>query len=349
MPIYHEDDGTPISTHSMLKTFRRCPKQTEYKYHMRLKPKVLGKPLRRGTWMHTLLETHYKGEDWREKHNQLTYAFADLFDEEKEAMGDLPTECARLMESYLWHYKEDPWIIHDVEFTLETTFPNGAIYRCKIDLLIENKYGLWLVDHKTHKKLPDFTFRLMDAQSALYIWCALRNKIPVQGFIWNYLRTKPPTVPTLIKSGARVSRWDKMDTDFPTAYKAIKEFGIDLAPYKQKLRMLKSHRYQPDTMQQSTFFRRDILEKSPDMLKRVATENYHTSLRMHEYDFDNTDAVERVVDRSCTYNCSYTDVCSLDLLGGNTTNLIKQRYTVGDPLEYYQDDRQDERVSLADG
>ena len=37
---------------------------------------------------------------------------------------------------------------HEVEFVLETEFPDGTIYRGKIDLLIENHGGLWIVDHK---------------------------------------------------------------------------------------------------------------------------------------------------------------------------------------------------------
>src|SRR5580765_8812049 len=106
LPALYRDEaiGKPIATHSMLKTFRRCPKQTEYKYFVRLKPKVLGKPLRQGTWMHRLQEVYYKGGDWEAEHIKLTHKFNELFDEERYAIGDLPTECRRMMESYLWHY-----------------------------------------------------------------------------------------------------------------------------------------------------------------------------------------------------------------------------------------------------
>src|SRR6478609_1788452 len=83
------DDGKRISTHSMLKTFRRCPKQAEYKYVERLQPKIMGRPLRFGTWMHALQEAHGKGEDWREEHERLTKKWDLLFDEEKDAIGNL--------------------------------------------------------------------------------------------------------------------------------------------------------------------------------------------------------------------------------------------------------------------
>lgn len=334
----HSELGVPISTHSMMKTFRSCPQQAYYKYVLRLKPRVLGRPLRFGTWMHSLLETYYKGEDWEAKHDALTIEFSKLFDEEKEAIGDLPRDCKRTMKSYLWHYKEDPWKVHEVEFTLEVTLPDGAIYRLRLDMLVENQYGLWIVDHKNHKTLPNLDHRILDAQSALYIWAALKNKIPVQGHIWNYIRSKPPTVPELLKDGSRLSK-RAIDTDFLTYAAALKRYGLEPSDYAQQLRTLKNQRYKPGEPQTSTFFRRDILEKSPKMLKRVATEAYMTHLRMHSYHWDRVDAIERNVGNHCRYMCSYTDLCTMELFGGNAQPLIRQKYLVGDPMDYYQDER----------
>lgn len=332
------DDGRLISTHSMLKTFRRCPKQSEYKYVHRLKPRLLGKPLRRGTWMHSLLEDYHMGRDWEATHKNLSNKFYEMFDEEQDFYGNLPVECYHLMTSYIWHYRDDPWKVLETEFTVETEFPDGTIYRGKCDALIENRFGLWLVDHKTHKTLPDHQFRLLDAQSALYLWACLRNKINVEGFIWNYLRTKPPSIPKQNLNGQLSKR--AIDTDFPTFYNEVKrlktENGLRITKeIANKAAYLKSLRYQPDMPQLSPFFRRDTLEKDNAMLKRVASENYRTSKRMHTYDFSAN--VERVVETSCKFMCSYTDLCTVELMGGNPRPLIKQNYTIGNPLDYYQD------------
>ena len=148
----------------MLKTFRRCPKQAEFKYVHRLKPKRLGSPLKRGVWVHELLEIHHNGGDWRERHAELSLQFSNLFDEEKDYYGDMPTEIATIMRSYEWHYKNESWKVLETEFQIETEFPDGTIYRGKMDALIETQHGLYLVDHKSHKTLPDYTFRLLDAQ-----------------------------------------------------------------------------------------------------------------------------------------------------------------------------------------
>lgn len=338
----NDGQGARISTHSMLKTFRRCPKQAEYKYVHRLKPKKLGSPLKRGTWVHSLLEAMGKHEDWRELHDKFSAQFALLFDEEKDYYGDMPTEIAQIMRSYEWHYKDDPWEYIDNEFQLEAQLPDGTIYRGKVDALIRNQFGLFLVDHKTHKTLPDLGFRLLDAQSALYLWAAQENGLEVQGFIWNYIRWKAPSTPLLLKDGKRISKVDS-DTDYPTFVRALKKYKAENPQFvitpedRAKAVRLKSQQYEFGKIQTSSFFRRDVLEKSPDMIERVVQGNYTTSLRMHEYDFSNPDAVERVVDRGCTFSCSFTDICTAELMGANTRSLIKQNYTTGDPNSYYND------------
>jgi len=348
-PDAKDGQGSRISTHSMLKTFRRCPKQAEFKYYHRLKPKRLGSPLKRGTWVHALLEAHHKGEDWKAVHARYSAEFANLFDEEKDYYGDMPTEIYNIMQSYMWHYKNDPWEWVDAEFVLEAEFPDGTIYRGKVDALIRNQFGLWLVDNKTHKTLPKLNFRLLDAQSALYLWAARENGLNVRGFIWNYIRWKAPTVPAIVDRNRRLTD-QGVDTDYPTMYRAIKRYKQEYPEtFKvrqkdiDKLKFLQSQQYEFGKPQTSEFFRRDVLEKSDEMIDRVVKSNIHTSLRMHDYDFSDPDFVERVVERSCEFSCSYTDICTAELLGANTRPLIRQNYIVGDPNDYYNDDRDNGR------
>lgn len=355
-------DGVEITTHSMLKSFSRCPKQFQYKYVERLKRKLVNekeKPLRRGTWFHKLLEEHYAGRDWKMMHRHLTAQFGQLFDEERDALGDLPRECARLMRSYLWHYgadKTDPfhgWDVKGTEVTLECPWPDGrGIYRCRVDMLVEDEFGLWLIDHKTHKSLPGLMFRLLDFQSALYIWCAWQNGIDVAGFTWNYIRTKAPTVPALAyvgKSNERLST-ASIDTDYPTYYLGIKALDrLDDPVAVAKLAQLKSERWSPGAIQTSSFFRRETLEKDDGMVARVVHSAMRTRDRILTYDWgartsrgDNfiRETVERTVDKSCDW-CAFKDLSSTELFGGNGSMIRRQLFRVGDPLDYYRDDRED--------
>lgn len=336
------DSGSNVSTHSMIKTFRRCPKQAEYKYVERLKPRVLGRPLRLGTWMHELEEVHANGGDWREKHRELIEErWNKLFDEEKSDIGDLPGHAERLMISYLWHYANDNWTYLESEFVLECTFPDGTIYRAKIDNLVEDQFGLWIVDHKWHARMPNHDYRILDSQSGLYVWAALANGIPVQGHIWNYGLSKPPTYPEPLKSNGMPARWSSVVTDYPTMVRWWKEHTKGVVPkdYRPKMRYLRGLQYQFGQRNLSPFFQRVILERDEEMLARVAREGYHTSRRMHSYPFHQSDFVERVPDRSCTFMCSYKDLCGNELFLGRKDDATRRaKYKVGDPMDYYQDE-----------
>lgn len=351
-PALYLDGGKRITTHSMIKTMLRCPKQSQYKYAERLKPRYATKrdrPLRRGAWFHALLEERYAGRSWKVKHAELTRQYNGLMDEEKDALGNLPEEMAAMMRSYLWHYgadKTDPyhgWDVHATELTLECPWPDSDdgldVYRCRVDILFSDEWGLWIGDHKTHKTLPDIQFRLLDAASPLYIWCARENGYDVAGFVWNYIRAKAPSKPKLAYAGKANERLSDaaLDTDYPTMVRGLRELGLNPADHLDRLRPLHHQRYRHGEVQTSTFFRRDTLVKDDAMVARVVASAMRTRDNMHGYGWDNPDDVERSVDRSCSWLCSYPDLCTTELMGGDAANLRRRTYRVGDPLDYYQD------------
>jgi hypothetical protein len=60
---------------------------------------------------------------------------------------------------------------------------------------------------------------------------------------------------------------------------------------------------------------------------------------MHSYHWDHVDAIERHPSNACLFQCSYLDICTADLFSGNSELLVRQRYKVGDPMDYYNDER----------
>jgi hypothetical protein len=355
MPAIYEDGGKRITTHSMLKQYLSCPKSAQYKYAERLKQVSLTRrdqPLKRGTWVHELLQAYYESDDWRQAHARNTRKFNSLMDEEKEELGDLPAECLRLFKSYLWHYganKDDPthgWNVLGAEQTFEAVWPDSEdgldIYRCRVDLLVEDQYGLLIVDHKTHKSLPSMTFRMLDVASPLYIWAARESGYDVRGFLWNYIKVKAPTEPKMVYVGKPNERLSTqaIDTDYPTYARAIKENGLDhtAEPYRSRLRSLKAQRWREGEPQTSPFFRRDILEKDDDIISRVVATAMRTRDRLHD-DFDDYELTERNNGRHCDW-CSFGQLCSVEMYGGNGDHIRRKQFRVGNPLDYYQDQRQ---------
>jgi PD-(D/E)XK nuclease superfamily protein len=361
-PALYLDGGKRITTHSMLSTMRRCPNQARYKYAERLKVRFAtkrDKPLKRGTWFHALLEEYYAGRSWKAMHARYTLNYQSLFDEEKEALGDLPTELHDMMRSYLWHYgadKDDPF--HGTrtigtEVTLECPWPDSKdgldLYRCRVDRIYEDEWGLWAEDTKTNRTLPDHNYRMLDAASPLYIWCLRENGYPVNGFVWNYVRAKTPTKPQLAYAGTTRQRLSTkaIDTDYPTMVRGLRELGLNPGDYKDILRPLYDHRYRHGEVQTSTFFRRDTLEKDDGMIARAVASGMRTRDWMHGYDWTDPDSTERCIDRTCTSMCSFTNLCITELSGGDAKTLRKRLFRVGDPLDYYQDTPDPEVIEVS--
>lgn len=359
MPLYTNEDGTPVTSQSMLKTFSMCPREAFYKYHLRLKPKEHKKPLYRGKWIHALLEAHYNGDDWRPLHEKFSLDYSKLFDEEKEKLGDLPREIKLLMKSYFFHYG-DPnmpaeWEVLEAERLIEAELPNGHIFRGKIDLIVDTPFGLYLVDHKTHGKLPNWEFRMFDEQSTLYTWAARQNDIPVEGFIWNYITTeKLPKYPVLKNGSAFYKKSFDAPTTYPAFASAIKEaqakYGVDTfladpddrAMYKAKLAELKNDRWKgPDEIPTSPFFRRDYLQKTDDVIERQLKETVRKSENMHSYDFTDPDAVERDMKSCSGFFCNYKDLSMADFISGDSSRLQKLNYREDDPMAHQTADSDD--------
>ena len=177
---------------SELKTWRTCRMLHHYKYCKRLEPKTKPVALKRGAWIHALLEAYYKGNDWREVHQALADEFATLMDEEREYYGDLPGTAETLMTLYEQTYPSDRTLEVELEFS---GFPLSQTVRLKgrIDLVLEDSRGIWVVEHKTVSRMPSEDERIVNPQVALYIPVVEKHLgVQVNGVLWNYLITRIP-------------------------------------------------------------------------------------------------------------------------------------------------------------
>src|SRR3546814_15734859 len=103
-------------------------------------------------------------------------------------------------------------------------------------MLVEDEYGLWVVDHKTHKTIPKTTDRLLDLQSPLYAWACHRAGIPVHGFIWNYVLAKAPSAPKMAYEGKKNQALSRAacSRNYLTFVRPVKEsqktYGLKVTP-----------------------------------------------------------------------------------------------------------------------
>jgi hypothetical protein len=310
-------------SNSRLKVYRRCPKQYDFKYMMGLRRKKRSVQLERGSWIHELLMVHCDGEDWRERHSLLTKQFNNLFEEEREGLGDLPRECARIMRSYLRTYERTDrrYVTVDSEMDEIVRLPNGLDLHMIIDRIAWDRQlkGNWIWDYKTRKSFEDQDNLLLDPQGGLYIdgLRALRGYEPILGFVVDEIRTKAPAVPGVLKSG-ELSKRKNIDTDTYTYMAAIRRHGLDPTNYAGILRLIAAR-------QKDRFFRRVAIPKDPPLVRSLRREALQ-SARAIERSVQRQE-FPRTFDRSCAWGCDYRDICIADLMGGDISSMVKMGFT----------------------
>lgn len=311
-----------LITNSHMKAYNRCKRQYHYKFQRRLIPKVTPLPLKRGTWLHELLEAHYSGYGWERRHAELTADYDRLFDEEKELYGDLPRICGNIMRSYLYTYREEDSTFEVVatEEVVRAPLPHGHTLEFKFDNIVEDEYGRWLMEHKSHRTIPGSDYRFIDMQTSKYVWGC--NKVgtygEIVGVIWNYIRTKEPTKPKMTKMG-RLSK-KKIDTDALTFFNAVKEYGLDPRDFRDVISRLKNHQ---------TFFRRERVPRPKQVTETLVKETVVVADEI-ERGFQPV----RSIDRSCEW-CSFKDLCIVELYGGDAKEVMNLRYREATKDDYY--------------
>ena len=321
---------------SSLKKFGRCKRQYYYSMVEGLETRLPTLPLKRGTWMHECLQYHYMGRGWKTAHKRLTGQFNKLLLEEREYYGDLPSEVERMMKDYFFMYPEDDedWEVLHVEetFVVEDAFGEHE-FSFKPDLIVYDKaMGKTICwDHKTTKSIPSAEFRIQDLQSALYPWGLKLAGIKVDTFGFNYIRTKPPTIPSINLNGEISKR--RIDTDFYTLATFLKEYYKDDWPkipdhWRTQLRTLKGS---------SNYFKRSRIKKSRAIVNRLIEELDYTTQELeawYEFHAENEgDPWTRTMIMSCDWDCDFQELCLVELMGGDGKFMRKTKYKPSTYLE----------------
>jgi len=252
-----------------------------------------------------------------------------LFEEEQLALRKkgkglsppFPEAVARIMRSYLWYNRNDGWKPKYIETVLEVPTPlviDGKVFvfKGRLDLVIEDEEGLlWLVDHKSASSIPQPTaFHAMDPQLMLYPWAAEKQfGIKLAGIIYNYVGSKPPSIPKLNKDGSISRR--KVKTDYPTLLRFLKSNGFDPGDFKPVLGQL---------YRKSEFLRRYKMPREGHVTKEILLDTLSKIKRIEE-----TKRFTRTITRDCI-RCPYMDLCRAELNGFETELMRKERFTIAE-------------------
>jgi hypothetical protein len=225
-----------------------------------------------GTAIHRGLEVYYDPATWgdlptmrenareaflasiRELHQKVMVGALDFemrFDEEEELGQQM------LDHYFIWAPKHDEFkpVFREIEFEVESTYlhsivglngvplvqPIPFLYQGRIDLIIEDEYGYWIVDHKTAAQFGDVQWLWLDDQCSSYAWAVQKMLgLQIRGVIYNQLRKSPPHPPKQLKYGG-FSRAKNQDTSFEVYLKTLRQHGIDPHHYRDFLLYLKEN------------------------------------------------------------------------------------------------------------
>lgn len=319
---------------SQVKLWRRCQRQWWYRYDQKLIPKVRDRPMHIGSWLHACLEWHYRVGDWRVGHDQYVEDYNKLFEEERRSLDGksgepLPQQIERIMAGYLFRYQDDGWKVLAVEkdWRSPVRFRNGdgtlneILLGGKVDLVIEDRDGLvWVVDTKSTQKIPVLaSFHAMDPQLILYPWGLQRDHEwaevlqgrPIAGVIFNYARSKPPTVPKLNKD--RTISKVAIVTDYLTGMKFLADNNLNPDDFSEWLDGLRASE--------------EMLVRYKMPISAVATKRVvYETLRTARSILDHSDVVRNVT-RDCD-RCPYRTICRAELFGMDSTFAREHDFTI---------------------
>lgn len=314
-----------VVSQSKIKTWRRCHKAYYYRYVEGLDPKRQAIPPLRGTIIHECLDAIVAKKPWERVVANYAHTYAKLFEEEKQEYGNIPEEVSRIVRNYELTYSDDGLIYtkgpdgNKSEIVVRAELAKGIVFQGHIDKLPMDSSGkLWIMDHKTHKVFPDESARFADLQTAVYtILLPKAGGEKPDGVLWDYIRTKAPTIPEQLKNG-ELTRRKNLDTDYLTYLGEIKRLGLNPAHYREEL----------ERARQNVWFQRVYLPKpNASMVKQVEADLVATAKEIQRMP-----DTARSLSKECNW-CSYYSVCQAELRGLDAEFVRKAEYKVIDIKE----------------
>lgn len=249
--------------------------------------------------------------------------------DEREFYGPLPDQAEQMMRAYMyrWRKQHDNWEVLYCEERFVVQDEDGNNFSFKPDIIVREKDTGLIVcwDHKSTTNIPDADWRLEDLQSTLYMWALPKVGIEVDLFGFNYMNTNPYKLPKTNQDGRLSTR--KVTFEFYSLAEYLTEFygGKSKIPKYWKIELREAQK------NSTHWFKRSRIVKDPALINRQIEELDWTTMEMLSFiefisENPDIDPWVRSLDRSCEWSCDFHDLCQADLLGADTTFMIKSQF-----------------------
>lgn len=283
-----------------------------------------------GTAMHKALEAYYQPSTWDDqalKEAMATQAFLESVKDIGTKVKIGPLEFEQRWEElralgldmlafyFHWAPSRDTFtpVYTEVEFEVPIPGLPDTVYQGRIDLIVEDEYGYWLVDHKTTAQFGDTEWLALDDQCSSYAW-AIRQQLglEVRGVIYNELRKKAPKKPKVLRDGT-LSVNKMQDTTYETYIQTIRELGYKENAYQNILDYLK--------ISQREFVRRTKVIFRPETLQIV-----ENRIRMEAAEMLDHPSIYPTPSRMNCQGCSFFAPCLALHEGRDPEAILDENY-----------------------
>ncbi len=314
------------TSQSKVKKWRQCHLCYHFKYVERLTRKVKSRPLQFGAIVHELLEAQLQKEDPFKLLDAIAKKQGKMFAAEREMYGDIIEDIRLIMECYFDYYKRDrvrpiKYRGQYAEHWLEVPVGGDLLFVMKIDWFAKTPNSLrWIGEHKTFSRAPGDDDRWRNLQSAVYIkGCELLDMPKFNGMLWNYVKSKAPKVPAVLKTGGLSIR--DIDTLPAVVEGLIDELGLSREANQVLLDRATANVpnyffrvYTPVTKRVVSILFRDFVDTSREIMECHGKKK------------------DRNIGQHCGW-CDYEPICRAQLTGADADFVKEREYEVGEKHE----------------
>lgn len=291
------------TSQSKVNTYRKCHYAYHLRYNRKLRKKVKARPLVFGGLVHKLIEAHINGDDPWKLFEKIKKEQGKTFRILAEEYGEILEDVHIIMMDYFDYWKKDDVQYVEIngkksEFLFEVEVEKGIIAVGKIDGIAKAKKMRWLAEHKTGRQLPNEDHRWRQIQSSVYLRIMEMAKLPrVEGIMWDYIRSKSPTEPQILKDGSVTKR--ALDT-LPSKIAAfLKKGDHKTANFAHLISAAYDNRKE--------YFQRKFSAIKKNVVDEVFQDFVDTSIEM-----STSTARDKHIGRHCDW-CEYEKLCRAEL------------------------------------
>lgn len=317
-----EADGIINVSQSKVKSWRNCRKQFYYKYVELLKKKKVKRPFTFGTIVHSMLEAFAEGDDPFEVLDKIELEKGAYFRREVEMYGNIIEDLRTIMRDYFDFWGEHSLIYirknkRSSEHEFRVEIESGLWFTGRIDGAGKARKMRWVVENKSFTRAPSEDERWRSVQAAVYFRAfEMMGWEQFDGVLWNYICSKPPTIPEMLKSG----EWSqKKISTIPTRLREwAKENKVDL---KKLPNLMESA-----TENQSNYFFRVYNPVKFRVVDILFNDFLETAREIRDM-FGKVQS--RNIGRHCSW-CDYEPLCRAELTGSDVEFLKSREYIVSE-------------------